>query len=226
MKCVALIAPHVEPRCPRRQPAFGPRDRQRGQGTDDQDRYRQEGQKHDRTGGRWGPISFPGHRTGVPLPLLVISGLATQDNGLRFLSRRCQHFCPRSGRFVCLNSVFSRHSLDNLRFICSVHGCPAQHAANTSCPRSDSFSLLELRVSRTFLYQLRPSFSGHGHPTQHASNTSCPARPLRPQVSRSHSLSFPGAGFLAASVAFSLANGFPASRVSISFVSFSRMSGL
>ena len=67
MKCVALIAPHVEPRCPRRQPAFGPRDRRRGQGTNDQDRYRQEGQKHDRTGGRWGPISFPGRQNaGAP----------------------------------------------------------------------------------------------------------------------------------------------------------------
>ena len=45
MKCVALIAPHVEPRCPRRQPAFGPRDRRGGQGTDDQDRHGQEGQE-------------------------------------------------------------------------------------------------------------------------------------------------------------------------------------
>ena len=52
--------------------------------------------------------------SGWPIPLLVISGLATGPpagvgDGLRFLSRRCQHICPRSGRFVCLNSAFSRH---------------------------------------------------------------------------------------------------------------------
>jgi len=56
-----------------------------------------------------GQLRFPGARKGVPLPLLVISGLATHGDGLRFLSRRCQHFCPRSGRFVRLNSAFSRH---------------------------------------------------------------------------------------------------------------------
>src|SRR5271157_2999652 len=53
-------------------------------------------------------------REGVTLPLLVSSGLATGPpagvgDGLRFLSKRCQHICPRSGRFVCLNSAFSRH---------------------------------------------------------------------------------------------------------------------
>src|SRR5208337_1367289 len=47
--------------------------------------------------------------SGWPIPLLVISGLATHGDGLRFVSRRCQHFCPRSGRFVCLNAAFSRH---------------------------------------------------------------------------------------------------------------------
>src|SRR5208337_3474216 len=52
--------------------------------------------------------------SGWPIPLLVTSGLATGPpagvgDGLRFLSRRCQHICPRSGRFVCLNSAFSRH---------------------------------------------------------------------------------------------------------------------
>ena len=48
------------------------------------------------------------------IPLLLISGLATGPpagvgDGLRFLSRHCQHICPRSGRFVCSNSAFSRH---------------------------------------------------------------------------------------------------------------------
>src|SRR5271157_2034360 len=52
--------------------------------------------------------------SGWPIPLLLISGLATGPpagvgDGLRFLSRHCQHICPRSGRFVCLNSAFSRH---------------------------------------------------------------------------------------------------------------------
>jgi len=47
--------------------------------------------------------------SGRPLSLLVISGLATHGDGLRFHKRRCQHFCPRSGRFVCWNSAFSRH---------------------------------------------------------------------------------------------------------------------
>src|SRR5271166_1698766 len=52
--------------------------------------------------------------SGWPIPLLVISGLATGPpvgvgDGLRFLSRHCQHICPRSGRFVCSNSAFSRH---------------------------------------------------------------------------------------------------------------------
>src|SRR5208282_5727959 len=52
--------------------------------------------------------------SGWPIPLLLISGLATGPpagvgDGLRFLSRHCQHICPRSGRFVCSNSAFSRH---------------------------------------------------------------------------------------------------------------------
>ncbi len=60
-----------------------------------------------------GQLRFPGARKGVPLPLLVISGLATGPpagvgDGLRFLSRRGPHFCPRSGRFVCGNSAFSQ----------------------------------------------------------------------------------------------------------------------
>src|SRR5271157_5213437 len=38
--------------------------------------------------GRWGPITFPGRQKGVTLPLLVISGLATHGDGLRFLSTR------------------------------------------------------------------------------------------------------------------------------------------
>ena len=64
--------------------------------------------------GRWGPTTFPGPESGWPIPLLLISGLATGPpagvgDGLRFLSRHCQHICPRSGRFVCLNSAFSRH---------------------------------------------------------------------------------------------------------------------
>jgi hypothetical protein len=55
-----------------------------------------------------GQPRFPGARKGVTLPLLVISGLATGPpagvgEGLRFLSPRWQHFCPRWGRFVCLN---------------------------------------------------------------------------------------------------------------------------
>src|SRR5208337_912402 len=55
-----------------------------------------------------GQPRFPGARAGVTLPLLVISGLATGPpagvgDGLRFLSPRWQHFCPRWGRFVCLN---------------------------------------------------------------------------------------------------------------------------
>ena len=41
---------------------------------------------------------------GWPIPLLLISGLATGPpagvgDGLRVLSRHCQHVCPRSGRF-------------------------------------------------------------------------------------------------------------------------------
>src|SRR5208282_1876126 len=39
-----------------------------------------------------GQPRFPGAIKGVPLLLLVISGLATHGDGLQFLSRRCQHF--------------------------------------------------------------------------------------------------------------------------------------
>ena len=100
--------------------------------------------------------------SGWPIPLLVISGLATGPpagvgDGLRFLSRRCQHFCPRSGRFVCVNSAFSRHFSDILRSICSGHGCPTQGAANTSCPSSDRFRLRELRESQHFSTFYGPS---------------------------------------------------------------------
>ena len=60
-----------------------------------------------------GQPRFPGARQGVPLPLLVISGLATGPpagvgDGLRFLSTARQYFCPRLGRFACGNSAISQ----------------------------------------------------------------------------------------------------------------------
>ena len=100
--------------------------------------------------------------SGWPIPLLVISGLATGPpagvgDGLRFLSRRCQHFCPRSERFRLLELREFSTFLNILRSICSGHGCPTQGAANTSCPSSDRFRLRELRESQHFSTFYGPS---------------------------------------------------------------------
>jgi hypothetical protein len=72
-------------------------------------------------------------------------------------SRRCLHFCPRSGRFRLYELRVSRTFLDFLRLICSVHGYPTQGAANTSCPSSDRFRLRELRESQHFSTFYGPS---------------------------------------------------------------------
>src|SRR5208283_2562815 len=100
--------------------------------------------------------------SGWPIPLLLISGLATGPpagvgDGLRVLSRHCQHVCPRSGRFRLYELRVSRTFLDFLRLICSVHGYPTQGAANTSCPSSDRFRLRELRESQHFSTFYGPS---------------------------------------------------------------------
>src|SRR5208282_2919254 len=49
-------------------------------------------------------------------------------------SRRCLHFCPRSGRFRLYEVRVSRTFLDFVRLICSVHGYPARRAARAADP--------------------------------------------------------------------------------------------
>ncbi len=134
---------------------------------------------------------------------------------------------PRSDRFWLCELLVSRTFLYQLRPQLLRPWTPSGGALPTLPVRARTVSgCLNSAFLGLFYTSCGPSFSGHGLPTQRASKTSCPARPLRPQVSPCHSLSLTGPGFLAASVAFSLASGLPASRVSISVVSFSRMSGL
>ena len=103
-----------------------------------------------------GQPRFPGPESGWPIPLLVISGLATHGDGLRFLSRRCQHFRPRSGRFVCLNSAFSQQI--STFYGPSVQAMDAQlKGCQYFLSDLDRFRLRELRESQHFSTFYGPS---------------------------------------------------------------------
>ncbi len=51
-------------------------------------------------------------------------------------SRRCLHFCPRSGRFRLYELRVSRTFLDFLQLICSVHGYPTRRGIDGRPRRS------------------------------------------------------------------------------------------
>src|SRR5271157_467982 len=96
--------------------------------------------------------------SGWPIPLLLISGLATgPPAGVGDGFDSFEGIASTSVLARGVLSVRTPRFLDILRSICSGHGCPTQGAANTSCPSSDRFRLRELRESQHFSTFYGPS---------------------------------------------------------------------